>query len=475
VGILSDQDGGKNGMLADYLGRISSTAPGAISLHLSTGAPILPVFMVRQGGPFHRMTVEEPLVIPQEGTEQERLRAGLQAYLKILEKQVRAHPSQWLWLHRRWKSTPEKRILIFDDDKAGHRAQCAGVAERISRAWIRKTASDKRLNGFVPPRPLVSIKTVPVSYRSPAHKTVLSVIAAISGKHPSGGDRWLRWALTPESYQAMASLHADISISCGSSSAPVNRLWAGAIRCKTIQLTKNRVPSWKSFDLAILPSHDFMQQPHRKNLALTDLALAPRRSFSESQISAWRAALGLRGSRTIGWMLGGSVDSLVWTNEQIACVIEQVSRFSERNNAEILVTTSRRTGEAAEAVLEKQLRNNPRCRLLTLVGRNDAGPLKTTSEAVDAILACAQTVVVSGDSISMVSEAVACGKRTAVVFPPDALAGNSKQRRFSARLEQNRKIRTGSPESVSHLLEGNETIALESSKDEVEEFLQGWL
>lgn len=475
VGILADQDGGPKGIFADYLGRISSTASGPIGLHLSTGAPILPVFMVRQSGPFHQMTVEEPLVVPEQGTEPERLQAGIAAYLAVLEKQVRAYPEQWLWLHRRWKSCPERRVLIFSDGKAGHLSQCLGLADRIETVWNKKVGGDPRLKILPVKRPLVSTRVVEVRYRHPFWKPVLSCVAAVSGKHPSGGDKWLRRALTPESYRSMASLHADISISCGSSSAPANRLWAGAIRCKTVHLTKNRLPSWKSFDLAVLPAHDFEKPPVQKKLVLTDLALAPRRRFSQAQVSAWRAALGLRAPRVIGLMLGGSAPSLVWTDEQIARVAEQVSRFAEQHDAEILVTTSRRTGEAAETLLEKLLKKNPRCKLLTLAGRNDPDRLKTTSEAVDAILACAQTVVVSGDSISMVSEAAARGMAAAVIFPPDALAGNSKQRRFSARLEQRRKIRVGGLESIFHLLEGNETIEPDSSNDPVEEFLQGWL
>lgn len=483
VGILADQDGGRKGIFADYLGRISSTASGPIALHFSTGAPILPVFMVRQGGPFHQMIAEEPLIIPDQGTEQERLQAGIAAYLAVLEKYVRAYPEQWLWLHRRWKSCPERRVLIFSDGKAGHLSQCLGLAGRIETVWNKKVGGDPRLKILPVKRPLVSTRMVEVRYRHPFWKPVLSCVAAVSGKHPSGGGKWLRWALTPESYRSMASLHADISISCGSSSAPVNRLWAGMIRCKTVHLTKNAMPSWKSFDLAILPAHDFKKRPSRKKLVLTDLALAPRRRFLQAQVSAWRAALGLRAPRVIGLMLGGSAPSLVWTDEQIVRVAEQVSRFAERHDAEFLVTSSRRTGETAEALLEKLLKTNPRCRLLTLAGRNDPDRLKTTSEAVDAILACAQTVVVSGDSISMVSEAAARGTGTAVIFPPDALAGNSKQRRFAARLEHRRKIRVSDPDGVSNLLEeialmpsaGSETIEPESSNDPVEEFLQGWL
>ena len=43
VGILADQDGGRNGVLSPFFGRLASTAPGTVALAVSTGAPILPV------------------------------------------------------------------------------------------------------------------------------------------------------------------------------------------------------------------------------------------------------------------------------------------------------------------------------------------------------------------------------------------------------------------------------------------------
>jgi len=148
IGILSDQDAGKRGTLAPFFGRLASTASGAVELSIRTGAPIVPIFIVRKSGPAHELVAEEPLVVPEQGTEEERVKAGVAAYLQVLERRIRRNPAQWLWLHRRWKSTPQRRILIFSDGKAGHAAQSRALAGKMQAAWERKIAGDPRPKGI---------------------------------------------------------------------------------------------------------------------------------------------------------------------------------------------------------------------------------------------------------------------------------------------------------------------------------------
>ena len=175
VGIVADQDGGKNGVLSPFFGRLASTAPGMIALALSTGAPVLPVFMVRTRGAEHSLIVEEPLEIPQGVTEQRRIQAGFDAYVKVVEKYIRRYPAQWLWLHRRWKTCPQKHILIFDDGKAGHFSQTRALAQRLQAAWKQRMAEDRRLDGR--PEPLGTFEKAEVAFR---HPTADATIAAFS-------------------------------------------------------------------------------------------------------------------------------------------------------------------------------------------------------------------------------------------------------------------------------------------------------
>jgi len=90
----------------------------------------------------------------------------------------------------------------------------------------------------------------------------------------------------------------------------------------------------------------------------------------------------------------------------------QVLRACEAVNGVCLVTTSRRTSPAVERILADRLGRHPRCRLLLLASHD---PIDGTMEGM---LGWAEVTVVTGESISMVSEACASGRPVVVVEPP---------------------------------------------------------
>ena len=446
VGILADQDGGKNGVLSPFFGRLASTAPGTIELGLKTGAPILPIFLVREKGPTHRLIAEEPLKIPAGGTPEERVRAGVAAYLQVLERQIRQNPTQWLWLHRRWKSTPERKILIFSDGKAGHAAQSKALAEKLEAAWERKCAGDQRLKGIR--KPLVSCATAEIRYRHPARRAVLALAASATPRRFAGGDRWLRWALTEESYRAIRSAHADWAISCGGSTAAVNLLWSGAIRAQTIHITRVAVPSWRRFDLAVIPRHDWKGRPPPAQPLTIDGALVSATSTNGTQAAEWARRLSLSRRAAIGLLVGGPARGLPMDRQDLQQAVDGAIAAAERLDADLLVTTSRRTPVELEEWLARRLRQHPRCRLLVLVNRNQTGGLENTQEAVPCIFSLARCLLVSGDSISMVSEAVSTAKPV-VSFSPGQ---GTKYDRFLREMNAQGALKLVRPEEVEEAL-----------------------
>lgn len=463
IGILADQDAGKNGVLSPLFGRLASTASGTIELSLKTGAPILPVFMVREKGPAHRMIVEEPLAVPAQGTEEDRVRAGIAAYLRVLERHVREHPAQWLWLHRRWKSTPERRILIFGDGKAGHAAQANALAEKLETAWKEKTAGDPRLKGVHVP--LVSRASVEIRYRHPIRRAVLTLVSAAAPRWFTGGDRWLKWALTPESHRAIRSVHADWSISCGASTAPVNLLWSRAIRARPIHITRTAVPSWRRFDLAVIPRHDWKGKPAPARALTVDGAMV-----SVFHSNGWGT-----GQRAIGLLIGGPARGVPMNPGDLERAVDGVAEAAEKLDAVLLVTTSRRTPAELEEFLERKWSAHPRCRLLVLVNRNQTGGLGSTQEAVPCIFSAADALVVSGDSISMVSEAVSTGKPV-VSFSPGR---GTKYDRFLRGMDSGGKLRLVEPAqvggTVAELLKAPDSSLRTPPSDPVLERLIRWV
>ena len=109
VGILIDQRAKRSeGVWADFFGRKAPTTPSLAVLALKTGAPVLPVFMIRNGFQQHRLLIKEPLELIRTGDIKKDVEANTQLFNQTLESMVRQYPDQWFWVHRRWER--EKKV-----------------------------------------------------------------------------------------------------------------------------------------------------------------------------------------------------------------------------------------------------------------------------------------------------------------------------------------------------------------------------
>jgi len=114
----------------------------------------------------------------------------------------------------------------------------------------------------------------------------------------------------------------------------------------------------------------------------------------------------------IAVFMGGDTDHYVLTPAFADGLIAQVQAACQAVDGWCLVTTSRRTPASVERALSERLGKDPRCRLLLMASRD---PIDGT---MDGMLGSADAAVVTGESISMVSEACASGRRVLVVEPP---------------------------------------------------------
>jgi KDO2-lipid IV(A) lauroyltransferase len=106
MGILIDQDIDAPGAFVEFFGQPAWTPVGAALLALRTGAPVVPGFAARLPNGRMQVRFEPPLPHP-DGTSLEARAALLTAQLTArIEAQIRQHPSQWVWMHRRWKRRP---------------------------------------------------------------------------------------------------------------------------------------------------------------------------------------------------------------------------------------------------------------------------------------------------------------------------------------------------------------------------------
>ncbi len=106
--ILFDQNYGDDGQVfVDFFGRKASTATGPVILSQRSGAPVLPVFIIKEGNGDYIIKIEKPVTFKFEQGDHMELVNNVAKLTKVIEKYVTLYPDQWGgWMHRRWKTKP---------------------------------------------------------------------------------------------------------------------------------------------------------------------------------------------------------------------------------------------------------------------------------------------------------------------------------------------------------------------------------
>ena len=107
VGFFADQNAGQEGVFVDFFEKPASAVRGPVTLALKTGAPILFSLDIRQPDDRHFVYISEPLALEISGNFEQDVQTNTARLLQYLEAYIRQYPSQWLWIHNRWKTQPD--------------------------------------------------------------------------------------------------------------------------------------------------------------------------------------------------------------------------------------------------------------------------------------------------------------------------------------------------------------------------------
>jgi Kdo2-lipid IVA lauroyltransferase/acyltransferase len=104
VAMLIDQapERGGGGIAVDFLGAAGAADRAPAALSACTGAPLVVVAFRRKESGEHRIHVLRVLRPPRRD-RRAWIEPATREATRALDGFVREHPSQWLWLHRRWK------------------------------------------------------------------------------------------------------------------------------------------------------------------------------------------------------------------------------------------------------------------------------------------------------------------------------------------------------------------------------------
>jgi KDO2-lipid IV(A) lauroyltransferase len=101
VAIMMDQKQNE-GIPVPFFGRDAMTTPAVAQFALRLKLPVIPTRTVRLKGARFRVDVEPPLVFERTGDHHADVAALTAQVTRVVERWVREHPEQWLWVHRRW-------------------------------------------------------------------------------------------------------------------------------------------------------------------------------------------------------------------------------------------------------------------------------------------------------------------------------------------------------------------------------------
>jgi KDO2-lipid IV(A) lauroyltransferase len=115
VGVLADHNAvHEEGVFVNFFGIPASTTSGLARIALRTGASVVPGFLAwdDQRGRY-RLRFEPAVEVVRSGNEEADVIENTARFTRIIEDYIRAHPDQWVWVHKRWKTRPPGEEPIY--------------------------------------------------------------------------------------------------------------------------------------------------------------------------------------------------------------------------------------------------------------------------------------------------------------------------------------------------------------------------
>ncbi|MGE4064664.1 MAG: mitochondrial fission ELM1 family protein [Rhodospirillaceae bacterium] len=276
-------------------------------------------------------------------------------------------------------------IWVLIDDRAGNVAQALGVAEALQREYGR------------------DFKTQAIRYNPLARLPSALMGASLIG-------------LAPETRMTFGPPWPDVVIAAGRRTAPIAR-WIKKNAGKPVVAVQIMSPGRRGaedFDLIAVPRHD-VEQPGGDPPNVLRITGAPHRLTNARLASAadtWAGRIVGLPRPYIALIVGGATHRKPFPAHLARDLGEHAARLAAAQGGSILFASSRRTGSVAEKALEATLTVPHKSFLWSKGGDNP----------YFGFLALADAIIVTGDSVSMCSEACATPAPVYIYAPEGMVA-----------------------------------------------------
>jgi len=110
VALLIDQDTKVKSRFVNFFGMPAATPVGATVLAMKTGASIVPTYIYLGSDWKQHMHIMPEVPMQITGDDEADMVFNTQVLTSLNEAQIREHPEQWVWMHKRWKTKPGEEI-----------------------------------------------------------------------------------------------------------------------------------------------------------------------------------------------------------------------------------------------------------------------------------------------------------------------------------------------------------------------------
>ena len=270
-------------------------------------------------------------------------------------------------------NTPNPVIWALLDDRAGNRSQCLGVA---------------------------TILNLPFEARELEYTSLSALPNFLKGASFTGLSEMSKDSLTPP--------WPDIIIAAGRRTASVGRAIKRKSnnRTRLVQIMYPGDSGLSEFDLVCVPRHD---KPHvgRNLVSIPGAPHGLTQPVFDNAADQWHDKFNELATPRIAVIVGGSTRRKEFTETMGRELGKLVNKMAMDAGGSLLITTSRRSGPAGEAMLSEITVTHYAFRW----GDQGDNPYL-------GYLALADAIVVTGDSVSMCSEACAT-KAPVYIYAPD--------------------------------------------------------
>lgn len=301
-------------------------------------------------------------------------------------------------------------VCVIHEGFSGHLNQSLGIAEEIQRrtgvlihqAQIPPLSKLQRLARF---------KTSLLRIKSFSQEELVGWL-----KHAKGDAVLLsikRWLAENN------LLHENVLvISAGSKVSPYTYAYGKILQMRTATIMLSRHLPENLFDFVIIPEHKMYLLAHNQK----DLQKKEHRIFSmmgaanritKNALEAARKNFEKTYSAELSkdkWviLIGGESAHFRLSPQHVIPLLDRIWEKAEQKNAELYLTTSRRTGKHLEEIIYKRYATHPDTRLLWLASEETESPML-------GLLGIADMVFCTEDSVSMIWETISAGKNITLI------------------------------------------------------------